>query len=1618
MLALFGWQVMAPSDDVISIDASLANATADGDYVIRGLVDLARRKLAAFAESETNRVEAHKLFGDSELLTVFLDQMIRGQFSIPEIRVVDTSVLPTADGAYLPAIDLILFSDRLLHEGMEGRLEDVLLEEIGHAISQRVSEDEVPGDEGFLFAAMVRGEPLGGPIGDGRGAVTLDGIVYAAEFATVSDSGGFEGSQQTLKLETKGGGTLTYSYEHFTIPDRFIIRYEGKTLLDTGFVGGGRSGTIQIPQGTSDEIDIRVATDDAGTAWSYTVTAEECDDISPLTIAAAGGSFTHNPTTDKCETTGTVSVGRKDGRASLFHAINTTTEYDKSAIDIKNGTIFSDIGGVTQSLFQANLSISPQTRSSAISETGTGEFKLAGLDVDFKSITLLQNELGFDISFVLPDQASGLLVPTVSAGKNAFIIDSTGPHFAYGGKISLPNAPTFKLLNVVDVEAKNLSLEYRAGEDALRLQGKISFDSFAKTVGGISKVEADLSGNNYVQINHDARVDLVGSLKVGRDLAMPKGWGLSEIELTINTVTHEIGGSATVRTPFGVSFGEGLAVKPSLEFFTNPFSLDAVGVELDNINKPIPSYPVFFFQGVRGKINNFAENNPADIEFSGGISATLGPQRGGSRLARLDLDGKITPKMIEGTSNLELLTIEFDAFGNKVGPLSIAKSTGTTTLDWSAGLMKQVGSFNLLDGLVVTNTTVAFDTEFNFGTGGAATVGIPNYVPLFGGAQLANANYAIKFTNDGNYSNDFVAGWGQITIQKLGFEIDVTAGIRANFDGTMVRIGAGNLPVVGSWDIPASKEYVLFAAEWDNADPSVQLLVTLPNGTIITEDQFAANNIAIVDELSSDTQRTIVAINPVEGRWHVDVDDSTGLGTVRTEALTETPGPTFRFLTPGLVKLSDGDVRIDFESFDPDSAANISFWYDDDDSVADGVFIGSTTEADGAGSFVWDTTSVAAGDYFVYALVDDNANPILTQFSSEKVTAGSSVDLAATITAGVASITRGDQITYTVKVENLASVAAAGVVALVNLPAAAAFVSASITPSTVSDGELTFALGDLAAAGVTSIEIVVDTDGVPTDPTTLTADVVVIADTYDPEPANDGNSVGVLSTPPAPSLADLVVTTLDPPDALALNEPFSFEVQITNQGGAPATGVIFSEFIPNAGNLRLNGSGTLSATDTYQLGLGTIAPGQTVTVTVSGLAQAAGPLLSSSSVQANGESNSTDNESVRELNVQSLGLESADLSLTANATLPDDNDVSTLTISLNNSGPGIASAIKVAVDTPDGVQVTGISTVQGSFDPATGIWDLGNVRDFLSRDLVLTLDSSAALQGAHHVTAELIAVDEPDPDSTPNNHVKTEDDIVVVDLGFSTLPDQLYTESGRIGVLGQTSDGQLDFLEFKGNTLSQSHLGGAYWPVKADVDYDGDGRIDLITQDASGQIDLLFSNDQGAIERSLLLDGQYWNVVGAGDFDGSGRIAIATQSDAGEIDLLYFTGTQLTESALLRGRYWDVVGTADLNGDRKADFVTQDTKEDGGQLDLLFFNNFDLVGSALTPDSYWTVRDVSETTQVGRFLATTQDPVSGAIDHLQFEGTTLTASLLEEPGSHEGLKVVASWGVSNEFWNI
>ena len=88
-------------------------------------------------------------------------------------------------------------------------------------------------------------------------------------------------------------------------------------------------------------------------------------------------------------------------------------------------------------------------------------------------------------------------------------------------------------------------------------------------------------------------------------------------------------------------------------------------------------------------------------------------------------------------------------------------------------------------------------------------------------------------------------------------------------------------------------------------------------------------------------------------------------------------------------------------------------------------------------------------------------------------------------------------------------------------------------------------------------------------------------------------------------------------------------------------------------------------------------------------------------------------------------------------------------VSVHNDGPSATGGVKVTDTLPAGVSFVSASADQGSFDSATGVWNVGTLDSGASAQLDVTVSLDQV--GSWQNLAEVTAADEHDPDSTPNN---------------------------------------------------------------------------------------------------------------------------------------------------------------------------------------------------------------------------------------------------------------------------
>ncbi|NPA31480.1 MAG: DUF11 domain-containing protein, partial [Chloroflexi bacterium] len=171
-----------------------------------------------------------------------------------------------------------------------------------------------------------------------------------------------------------------------------------------------------------------------------------------------------------------------------------------------------------------------------------------------------------------------------------------------------------------------------------------------------------------------------------------------------------------------------------------------------------------------------------------------------------------------------------------------------------------------------------------------------------------------------------------------------------------------------------------------------------------------------------------------------------------------------------------------------------------------------------------------------------------------------------------------------------------------------------------------------------------------------------------------------------------------------------------------------------------------------------------------------------------------------------------ELSKTVNPATARAGDTVTFTITLTNNGPNTATNVEVTDELPNGYTYVSSTPSQGTYDSGTGRWAVGDLANGATATLTITATVNAS--GNHINTAEVTAVDQGDPDSTPNNGDLNEDDYGQAGIAYDTDGDGV----PDIDDLDDDNDGILDADEITCSTYEQADLSA----------YDGQSPSSLI----------------------------------------------------------------------------------------------------------------------------------------------------------------------------------------------
>ena len=273
-------------------------------------------------------------------------------------------------------------------------------------------------------------------------------------------------------------------------------------------------------------------------------------------------------------------------------------------------------------------------------------------------------------------------------------------------------------------------------------------------------------------------------------------------------------------------------------------------------------------------------------------------------------------------------------------------------------------------------------------------------------------------------------------------------------------------------------------------------------------------------------------------------------------------------------------------------------------------------------------------------------------------------------------------------------------------------------------------------------------------------------------PGKLNDYVATTSAPVTVGGVDLTLTKDDGRTTATAGATLTYALGYTNAGNQGATGVKITETVPTG--TTYTGSGW-TCVDSH--GATSSAAGSTCTRTIGSVAANGSgsvnfavtvvdpvppsltEISNTAAIADDGTANADptpDNNTATDVDT----IPEADLSLTKtvagiHTATPNANDVLVFTLTVTNAGPDQATNVQVKDVLPS--QLTYVtSSPSGVYVNSTGIWTVGSID--VGKSATLTISAKATSYQPSVNSAEITHSDQRDNNSTPNNHVTTEDD--------------------------------------------------------------------------------------------------------------------------------------------------------------------------------------------------------------------------------------------------------------------
>ena len=388
-----------------------------------------------------------------------------------------------------------------------------------------------------------------------------------------------------------------------------------------------------------------------------------------------------------------------------------------------------------------------------------------------------------------------------------------------------------------------------------------------------------------------------------------------------------------------------------------------------------------------------------------------------------------------------------------------------------------------------------------------------------------------------------------------------------------------------------------------------------------------------------------------------------------------------------------------------------------------------TVDAGQGGNTITNVTTAATGDQIDPSIVGDDL--------VEAVTIDNTTDLVTvkTLASGNPTPDEGDTVTFDITVSNSGPITATNVSLTDLLPAGITFTGSTTTPGTTYDQATgLFDIGTLNVSDTATLTLTGTVDVGEGGNTITNITTAATGDQVDPSTVGD-DLVEAVTVNDAADLVTVKTLASGNPTP-AEGDTVTFDITVRNDGGAQATNVSLTDSLP--AGITFTGSTTTAGTTYDQatglFDIGTLNVGQTATLTLTGTVDVGegGNTITNITTAATGDQVDPDtigddlNETV---NVEEQANLITVKTLASGNNTPAEGEVVTFDITVTNDGPNTATNVSLTDLLPPGLTATGANggITQGSYDPATGLFDIGTLANGASATLTLegTVDVGA-----------------------------------------------------------------------------------------------------------------------------------------------------------------------------------------------------------------------------------------------------------------------------------------------------